>query len=97
MKTLLIDTASNEKIIVGVRIDGKVYKITQKIGKEKAQIVLPMIDRMLKNHKLKLQDLTGIEVNIGQGSFTGIRVGLSIANALAFALDIPVNGRKFSK
>lgn len=38
--------------------------------------------------------LEGIEVETGQGSFTGLRVGVSVANALGFALGIPVNGKK---
>ena len=35
-----------------------------------------------------------IEVDRGPGSYTGIRVGVSVANALGFALNIPVNGKK---
>ena len=38
--------------------------------------------------------LTGIEVFKGPGSFTGLRVGVAIANALGAAMDIPVNGKK---
>ncbi|GEM_PF-144025 len=90
-KTLLIDTASNREIVVGISIDGKKYLSKKKIGRQKAQVVLPMIDNLLLKHKLKLSDLTDIEVDQGPGSFTGLRVGISIANALSFALKIPVN------
>ena len=38
--------------------------------------------------------LEGVEVETGPGSFTGLRVGVSIANTLGFALGIPVNGKK---
>ena len=38
--------------------------------------------------------LDGIEVETGPGSFTGLRVGVSVANALGFTLGIPVNGKK---
>lgn len=41
-----------------------------------------------------LQKLEGIEVEIGPGSFTGLRVGVSVANALGFTLGLPVNGKK---
>ncbi|MDO8657336.1 MAG: L-threonylcarbamoyladenylate synthase [Candidatus Levybacteria bacterium] len=95
--TLLIDTSSNEEIIVGLNINGKEYKMTKKIGEQKAQIVLPMIDEILKKNKLKLSDLTGIKVNTGPGSFTGLRVGVSVANALSFALGIPVNNKKIGE
>ena len=90
---LYIDTSSNEKIIVSLTIDGKEYKKEQKIDHNKAQVVLPMIDAFLKEKKMKLSDIHSIEVHPGPGSFTGVRVGVSIANALSFALRIPINGR----
>lgn len=88
---LIINTSSNEEIMVGLKIDGKEYIEKEKIGCQKAQIVLPMVEKLLKKHKLNLSDPTNIEVNTGPGSFTGLRVGVSVANALAFALKIPVN------
>ncbi len=87
---LLIDFSSNKLIKVGIRINGEEYIIKRKIGGRKAQMVLPMIDQLLKKHSISLQDIGVVEVNTGPGSFTGIRVGMAIANALAFALKIPV-------
>ena len=49
---------------------------------------------MLDLEKMDFKDLDGIEVETGPGSFTGLRVGVSVANALGFELDIPVNGKK---
>lgn len=51
-----------------------------------------MIDALLKKYKLKLTDIDTIRVETGPGSFTGLRVGVSIANALGYALNISVNG-----
>jgi tRNA threonylcarbamoyladenosine biosynthesis protein TsaB len=92
-KILLIDTSSNKEIKVGIRINGKEYIIKRKIGKNKAQVALPMIDKLLKQQGIALKDLKSIEVNTSHGSFTGIRVGMAIANALAFALKIPAKPR----
>lgn len=94
MKTLFIDTSSNTSIIVGLRIDGTEDLITHKIDTRKAQIALPLIEQLLKKHQLTPQDLTGIEVQVGPGSFTGLRVGITIANTLGSELQIPVNGQK---
>lgn len=89
-KVLSIDTSSNKQIIVGLRVNEKQHWIKKKIGNKKAQVVLPMIDRLLRQHKVSLKDITSIEVNTRPGSFTGIRVGMAIANAISFALKIPV-------
>lgn len=48
------------------------------------ETLLPMIA------KLKLKNITEIEVKTNPQSFTGSRVGITIANALGYALDIPV-------
>lgn len=92
MKTLFIDTTSNTEITVGLFIDDKKYFSKRPLEKQKAQVVLPMIEALLSEHSLSLQDITAIEVQPGPGSFTGVRVGVSVANTLAFALGIPVNG-----
>ena len=89
-KVLSIDTSSNKQIIVGLRVNEKQHWIKKKIENKKAQVVLPMIDRLLRQHKVRLKDLRSIGVNTGPGSFTGIRVGMAIVNALSFALKIPV-------
>ncbi|MCL5675857.1 MAG: tRNA (adenosine(37)-N6)-threonylcarbamoyltransferase complex dimerization subunit type 1 TsaB [Patescibacteria group bacterium] len=94
MKNILyIDTTDNQKVTVSINHDTK-KTLIESAKLLKAQAVLPAIVKLLKKHKLKLKELTGIKVNTGPGSYTGIRVGLSVANALGYALDIPVNGKK---
>lgn len=91
---LYIDTSSNEEITVGLTVNGKKDIIKEKVGREKAQVVLPLLQKLLKKHTLTLNDLTEIEVEAGPGSFTGLRVGISIANALGYFLNIPINGKE---
>ncbi|HWY79119.1 MAG TPA: tRNA (adenosine(37)-N6)-threonylcarbamoyltransferase complex dimerization subunit type 1 TsaB [Candidatus Sulfotelmatobacter sp.] len=91
---LIIDTTNNKEMTVGLRIDNKEIIKKQSLDTRKAQVVLPMLEGLLKTHKLNLKEITAIEVNPGPGSFTGIRVGLSIANTLGFLLHIPVNENK---
>lgn len=95
MKVVLcIDTSNNKEIVVGLKIDGKEDLRKQIPNHRKGQIVLPMIQTALEDHKLQLKDLTAIEVNPGPGSFTGLRVGITIANTLAQLLQIPINGNR---
>ncbi len=93
-KTLLIDTADNKKIKVGLKIDKKSFYLSSNPTALKSQVVLILIDKLLKKHGLQIKDVTQIQVNLGPGSFTGVRVGVSVANALGFSLKIPVNGKK---
>ncbi|MDP2637748.1 MAG: tRNA (adenosine(37)-N6)-threonylcarbamoyltransferase complex dimerization subunit type 1 TsaB [Candidatus Levybacteria bacterium] len=97
MITLIIDTADNKKNTVGLKIDGKEYSYIENVKSKKTQIILPMIEKILKKYKISLKDISEIKINEGPGSYTGLRVGLSIANALSFALKIPINGQKVGK
>lgn len=97
MTTLLIDTAGSDEVSVVLQVKDKEYVLREKVGRKKAQEVLPMIDRLLQENSLTLDDITGISVNAGPGSYTGLRVGISIANALGFLLNIPVNGLPVGK
>lgn len=91
-RILHIDTSSNEQIMVILEMDSSRYELKKKIGLKKAQAVLPMIDALLKKHSLTIYNISEIKVNTGPGSFTGIRVGIAVANAFSFALNIPING-----
>jgi len=92
---LKIDTTKREEVKVALGDLELVQK--QKLG---SQVLLPMIVKILKRQKLNFSDLSAIEVNPGPGSFTGTRIGVTVANVLGYILDIPVNGplrRSFSE
>lgn len=93
MKKLIINTTDSKKTTVELLVDKKKDKITEK-SKPKSQSTLIIIDKILKKNNLKPTEIEEIEVNTGPGSFTGTRVGVAIANALGFGLDIKVNGSK---
>jgi tRNA threonylcarbamoyladenosine biosynthesis protein TsaB len=90
---LFIDTSSADKIVV--ELDGD--RVETEARKDKSQKLLPVIDKLLKKNKRKIEDITEIEVEEGPGSFTGLRVGVSIANTLGWVLGVPVNGKDLRK
>ncbi len=90
---LYIDTHDREKINVG--LGDKRYE--SKAKENASQRLLPFIDEVLSLQGLTLQNISEIEVNCGPGSFTGLRVGVSVANAIGWALGIPVNGKNLRK
>lgn len=71
------------------RIVGEMTLHTRKTHSER---LLPMIQQLIADADLTPQDLTGVAVSIGPGSFTGLRIGITTAKSLAFALQIPVVG-----
>lgn len=54
-----------------------------------SQTILPMVEDMLKNAALTLKDVDTMAVNVGPGSFTGVRIGVAAVKGLCFAEDIP--------
>jgi len=92
---LYIDTTINDLIEIGLKEKNK-FIVKKKVisRRTQAEKLLPIIARMLKVSKFKLSDLKGIEVVNRGGSFTSLRVGIITANALGYALRIPVRGEK---
>jgi tRNA threonylcarbamoyladenosine biosynthesis protein TsaB len=92
--TLYIDTSAVDTTVVRVMCDGKSFEKSRQSRILKSQTVLPLIEELLAEHHMTLTDITAITVATGPGSFTGLRVGATIANTLGTLLDIPVNGKK---
>ena len=87
MNKLIIDAAS-EKIFLMIISNASIYNITHentKINYEKLTII---INDFLNAHKLKLRDINKIYLNIGSGSFSGIRNSLSIVKAFYLTNNI---------
>src|SRR5205823_7265962 len=57
-----------------------------------SRLLLPAIDQLLALLELCPADLEGIAVSLGPGSFTGLRVGVTTAKTMAWALSLPVVG-----
>ena len=92
MKVLGIETAT---MMVGVAIldeRGLVAEYRIEAARSRSERLIPMIDRVLKDSHWCPEDLGGIAISIGPGSFTGLRIGVSTAKGLAFALGLPVVG-----
>ena len=97
-KRALIEAGQDsKKIEVGLQIKEKEDRVVEEIDNRSSQRVLLLIDFLLRQNKLSISEIDEIRVSSGPGSFTGIKVGVSIANALGFALGVPVNGREQAK
>ncbi|HVX24330.1 MAG TPA: tRNA (adenosine(37)-N6)-threonylcarbamoyltransferase complex dimerization subunit type 1 TsaB [Candidatus Saccharimonadales bacterium] len=76
---------------LGVYEDNKRLAYTAWLAhRELAETIQQKIDDILTEQGKELADVQGIVAFQGPGSFTGLRIGLTVANALAYALDIPI-------
>ncbi|HVX58591.1 MAG TPA: tRNA (adenosine(37)-N6)-threonylcarbamoyltransferase complex dimerization subunit type 1 TsaB [Candidatus Saccharimonadales bacterium] len=62
--------------------------------RELAETIHKKIDDILAKSGKNLDDLQGIAVFEGPGSFTGLRIGMAVANTMAYGLDIPIVAAK---
>lgn len=89
---LYINTRDQKVVNVALEEGDKTVASLSEENEYGSQVLLPLIIKLLQHRKLGFSDLDRIEVEAGPGSFTGLRVGASVAQALGFALNIPVNG-----
>ncbi len=91
---LYINTSNNQEIELRLKYGERVVFLKELLKADKRDVVLNLIDKLLKQNGFTIYDLNEVKVNVGPGSFTGIRVGISIANTISALLKIPVNGKK---
>lgn len=89
MKLLSIDT-STEQATVALAVNNEIYSEEQGSMRQHAQLLLPMIERLLAQAGLSINQLNAIVFGRGPGSFTGLRIACSVAKGLAYAHDLPL-------
>lgn len=89
---LQIDTAT-EVCSVSLSNNGKLFaELTAEERNMHASGLTVCIDRLLKSVSLDYADLSAVAVSMGPGSYTGLRIGVSTAKGMCYALDIPLLG-----
>ena len=88
---LFINTASYDEIIITLLDGAKKIKTKKfKAPRKQAEKLLPAVDKLIIAAHKKLTDVKKIQVVVSGGSFTSLRIGVVTANALAYALHIPI-------
>lgn len=90
MITILLDS-SNTKLTVGIA-DGKsvIDFVSYEAWQQQSEFMVDELDKILKKHNFNRKDIKDIIVAIGPGSYTGVRIAITIAKVMALALSIPV-------
>jgi tRNA threonylcarbamoyladenosine biosynthesis protein TsaB len=89
MNFLAVDTSASYLTVIVTRGEDRFVSYLEKAGMKHSTLLLPEIDRTLKEANLTLDKLDYFAVVIGAGSFTGIRIGVSTIKALAKSTKKP--------
>jgi len=92
MKVLAIDTSN---YVLGVAIvdqEKVIGEVITNLPKNHSVRVMPTIEQLMKECGIKPKELDRIVVAMGPGSYTGVRIGVTIAKTLAWSLQIPLVG-----
>src|SRR5262249_51126688 len=88
---LAIDTAT-ERCSVALFEDGRFTERLEETPRGHADLVLPMVDTVLREAGVRLQDVDGLAYGRGPGAFTGVRIAVGVAQGLAFGATLPTVG-----
>ncbi|MFP1728547.1 tRNA (adenosine(37)-N6)-threonylcarbamoyltransferase complex dimerization subunit type 1 TsaB [Lonsdalea quercina] len=90
-RILALDTAT-EACSVALWNEGEVHALFEVCPREHTQRILPMVQQILSEQGLALSDMDALAFGLGPGSFTGVRIGIGIAQGLALGADLPMIG-----
>ena len=91
MKILAIET-STEYCSVALWQDGTVSERCELVGQKHSEVLMAMLDALLKDAGIKIKQVDGIAFGKGPGSFTGVRIACGVAQGLALGADVKVVG-----
>jgi tRNA threonylcarbamoyladenosine biosynthesis protein TsaB len=91
LKILALET-STEYCSVALWLDGAVSERCVRVGQKHSEVLIAMLDALLKDAGLGVKQVDGIAFGKGPGSFTGVRIACGVAQGLALGADIPVLG-----
>jgi tRNA threonylcarbamoyladenosine biosynthesis protein TsaB len=91
MRVLALDT-STEYCSVALWQDGVVMERCELVGQKHSELLIEMLDALLKDAGFGIKDMDGIAFGKGPGSFTGARIACGAAQGLALGANLPVAG-----
>lgn len=92
MSAILHIETSTRVCSVGVSVQGKLvaYQEDNSQNYSHSSVLTPFIEKTLQQAELHIGDLSAVAISMGPGSYTGLRIGVSTAKGICYALDIPL-------
>jgi tRNA threonylcarbamoyladenosine biosynthesis protein TsaB len=89
LKILALET-STQACSAALLIDGQLLQRFQIAPRGHGDLILPMVDELMREAAMAPSQLTAVAFGRGPGAFTGVRIATSVAQGIAFAADLPV-------
>ena len=89
MNILAIDT-STEYLSLGLQVGSEQSYILEQVGNKQSNFVIPKIQELLKQNSIAIKDIDFVAYNQGPGSFTGLRIGLSVSLGITLGLHTKI-------
>ena len=89
MKILAFDSTAKAASVAVCEDEKCLALYTIDNGLTQSELLLPMAEDMLKGLGLKFSDIGLLATSVGPGSFTGVRIGVSLVKGLAFGRSVP--------
>ena len=90
MKILAITTSSNNCSVAILEENSIIKELNIQNTKTHSETLMPLLKELLKQSNLSLDDIDYLACDIGPGSFTGIRIGVSTIKAISQIKNIPI-------
>lgn len=90
MPTLAINTATRTQSVALLNNNKIINEISWHTANNESEVLLPNIQKLLKKAKRNFSDIDKIITVCGPGLFSGLRIGVTVSNTLAFALNAPL-------
>ncbi|MEN9583065.1 MAG: tRNA ((37)-N6)-threonylcarbamoyltransferase complex dimerization subunit type 1 TsaB [Pseudomonadota bacterium] len=91
LKILAVDTAT-EACSAALQVGDTLFSRWEEAPRDHTRKILPMVQAVLDDAGITLGELDAIAFGRGPGSFTGVRIGISVAQGLAFGVGVPLIG-----
>ena len=92
MFVILLDS-SNTSLTVGIANQDKVLEsISYEAWQSQSEYMIPELDKLLSKYNVNYKDISSVVVSIGPGSYTGVRIAITIAKTIATATGCKLYG-----
>ena len=90
MVSVILDSSNSYLSVAIANDDTIIDQISYEAWQRQSELMIPELDKLLKRNNVTRHDINKVIVSIGPGSYTGVRIALSIAKVMVLALNVPL-------